>query len=91
MPIAELESPPISGRALLQHFFMPSEYITILKIVTHTQKKPETLKYQLYNPWCVYSEVYAYSFVPPENWLKVSIRAGEKNYPLKSQGGVNNG
>ncbi|MCK4613215.1 MAG: DUF1684 domain-containing protein, partial [Thermoplasmata archaeon] len=41
-----------------------------------------------YNPWCVYSEVYAYSFVPPENWLKVSIRAGEKNYPLKNiQGG----
>jgi len=44
-----------------------------------------------YNPWCVYSEAYTCPFVPPENWLKVSIRAGEKNYPLKSEGGVNNG
>lgn len=44
-----------------------------------------------YNPWCVYSEAYTCPFVPPENWLKVSIRAGEKNYPLKSERGVNNG
>lgn len=36
-----------------------------------------------YNPWCVYSEDYTCPFVPPENWLKVPIRAGEKNYPLK--------
>ncbi len=36
-----------------------------------------------YNPWCVYSEDYTCPFVPPENWLKVSIYAGEKNYPLK--------
>jgi len=36
-----------------------------------------------YNPWCAYSEAYACPFVPPENWLKVPIRAGEKNYPLK--------
>jgi len=33
-----------------------------------------------YNPWCAYSEDYACPFVPPENWLKVPIRAGEKNY-----------
>jgi uncharacterized protein (DUF1684 family) len=38
-----------------------------------------------YNPWCVYSEAYTCPFVPPENWLKVPIRAGEKNYPLKSK------
>jgi len=38
-----------------------------------------------YNPWCVYSEAYTCPFVPPENWLKVSIRAGEKNYPLKKR------
>lgn len=36
-----------------------------------------------YNPWCAYSEAYACPFVPPENWLKVSIYAGEKNYPIK--------
>ncbi|MCD6574674.1 DUF1684 domain-containing protein [Candidatus Aerophobetes bacterium] len=36
-----------------------------------------------YNPWCVYSEAYTCPFVPPENWLKVPIYAGEKNYPPK--------
>lgn len=36
-----------------------------------------------YNPWCAYSEAYTCPFVPPENWLKIPIRAGEKNYPLK--------
>jgi len=35
-----------------------------------------------YNPWCIYSEKYTCPFVPPENWLEVSIRAGEKDYPL---------
>jgi len=34
-----------------------------------------------YNPWCAYSSDFACPFVPPENWLKVSVRAGEKNYP----------
>ena len=33
-----------------------------------------------YNPWCAYSENYACPFVPPENWLKVPIEAGEKDY-----------
>ncbi len=33
-----------------------------------------------YNPWCAYSEAYACPFVLPENWLKVSVLAGEKNY-----------
>ncbi|MCK4352265.1 DUF1684 domain-containing protein [candidate division WOR-3 bacterium] len=33
-----------------------------------------------YNPWCAYSEHYACPFVPPENWLKVELRAGEKDY-----------
>jgi len=37
-----------------------------------------------YNPWCAYSERYACPFVPAENWLRVPIRAGEKNFPLKS-------
>ncbi len=43
-----------------------------------------------YNPWCVYSEAYICPFIPPENWFKVPIRAGEKNYPLKSEEGINN-
>jgi uncharacterized protein (DUF1684 family) len=33
-----------------------------------------------YNPWCAYSQDYACPFVPPENWLEVSIRAGERSY-----------
>ena len=36
-----------------------------------------------YNPWCVYSEDYTCPLVPPENWLEVPIRAGEKNYSFK--------
>jgi len=36
-----------------------------------------------YNPWCAYSEAYTCPVVPPENWLKVSIRAGERLYPSK--------
>ena len=36
-----------------------------------------------YNPWCAYSDAYACPFVDPENWLKVEVRAGEKNYSIK--------
>jgi uncharacterized protein (DUF1684 family) len=33
-----------------------------------------------YNPWCAYNEKYVCPFVPTENWLKIPMRAGEKNY-----------
>lgn len=33
-----------------------------------------------YNPYCAYIEKYSCPFPPPENLLKVSLRAGEKNY-----------
>lgn len=33
-----------------------------------------------YNPYCAYSVGYSCPLPPPENWLKVSIRAGEKSY-----------
>ena len=35
---------------------------------------------EAYNPWCAYNHDYACPLVPPENWLKVSIEAGEKSY-----------
>jgi len=35
-----------------------------------------------YNPWCAYSDQYACPFVAMENWLKVAIRAGEKNFSI---------
>ncbi|KPK66410.1 MAG: hypothetical protein AMK73_00060 [Planctomycetes bacterium SM23_32] len=35
---------------------------------------------EAYNPWCAYSEDYACPFVPPENWLQVPVRAGERSY-----------
>lgn len=38
-----------------------------------------------YNPWCAYSELYACPFVDPENWLRVNIRAGEKDYSGKKE------
>ena len=34
-----------------------------------------------YNPYCVYSDAYVCPLPPPENWLLVPIRAGEKNWP----------
>jgi uncharacterized protein (DUF1684 family) len=39
-----------------------------------------------YNPWCAYSINYACPYVPPENWLRVPILAGEKNYALNKLG-----
>ena len=33
-----------------------------------------------YNPYCAYSEHYSCPLPPLENWLKVPIRAGEKDY-----------
>jgi len=37
---------------------------------------------EAHNPWCAYSEKYTCPFVPPENWLEVPIRVGEKKYKL---------
>jgi uncharacterized protein (DUF1684 family) len=36
-----------------------------------------------YNPWCVYSKEYTCPFIPPENWLEIPVKAGEKDYPTK--------
>ena len=33
-----------------------------------------------YNPLCAYNKNYACPFVPPENWMKIPILAGEKKY-----------
>jgi hypothetical protein len=38
-----------------------------------------------YNPFCAYSDAYECPLVPMENWLEVSIEAGEKRY--EPQGG----
>lgn len=35
-----------------------------------------------YNPYCAYSPAYSCPLPPRENWLKVSIRAGEKNFEM---------
>lgn len=32
-----------------------------------------------YNPYCAYSEAFSCPFPPPENWLQVPIRAGERH------------
>jgi len=50
----------------------------------HTSEERWILDFnKAYNPWCVYSEAYTCPFVPQENWLKITILAGEKNYFLK--------
>jgi uncharacterized protein (DUF1684 family) len=33
-----------------------------------------------YNPYCAYSEAYSCPLPPPENWLKIAVTAGEKNF-----------
>lgn len=33
-----------------------------------------------YNPMCAYSEAFSCPFPPPENWLPVPVRAGERTY-----------
>ena len=33
-----------------------------------------------YNPYCAYSDDYVCPLPPPENWLSVAIRAGEKSW-----------
>ena len=33
-----------------------------------------------YNPYCAYSDAYSCPLPPPENWLKVRIEAGERDY-----------
>lgn len=33
-----------------------------------------------YNPYCAYDESYSCPFPPPENWLQVPVRAGERAY-----------
>lgn len=35
---------------------------------------------EAYNPWCEYSQEYVCPFVPAENQLDVSIKAGEKRF-----------
>jgi len=37
---------------------------------------------QAYSPLCAYSEAYTCPFVPVENWLKVPLYTGEKDYHL---------
>jgi len=36
-----------------------------------------------YNPFCAYNKAYSCPLTPPENWLDILIRAGEKKYPLE--------
>jgi uncharacterized protein len=35
---------------------------------------------EAYNPFCAYNEAYSCPFPPPENWLKIPVQAGEKDY-----------
>jgi uncharacterized protein (DUF1684 family) len=37
-----------------------------------------------YNPYCAYNEMWSCPLTPPENRLKVPIRAGEKTFHEES-------
>jgi len=47
--------------------------------VQHDDEYPLDFNYA-YNPYCAYSDAYTCPLPPPENWLKVEVRAGEKKY-----------
>ena len=47
--------------------------------VTHDDRYIVDFNYA-YSPYCAYDEGYTCPLPPQENWLKVSIRAGEKSY-----------
>jgi uncharacterized protein len=36
-----------------------------------------------YNPYCAYDDAYSCPLPPPENWLRLPIRAGEAAYPQR--------
>lgn len=53
-------------------------YLDVSKV---SGSKTITLDFnQAYNPYCAYIEKYSCPFPPPENLLKVAIKAGEKTY-----------
>lgn len=46
---------------------------------------PHEVEYEVdfnlaYNPFCAYDDAFSCPFPPPENWLQVEIRAGEKTF-----------
>jgi hypothetical protein len=36
---------------------------------------------EAYNPYCAYNDAWACPLPPPENWLTVAVRAGERAFP----------
>ena len=54
-------------------------YLDIKKIPGATSIELDFNK--AYNPYCAYNENYTCPLPPKENFLKVAILAGEKNYP----------
>lgn len=38
-----------------------------------------------YNPYCAYNHEYTCVIPPPENYLKIQIKAGEKKFPLEEK------
>jgi len=52
-----------------------------LEIKEHYRGEKWVLDFnKAYNPWCAYSKNYACPFIPPENWTRVPVQAGEKHY-----------
>lgn len=37
-----------------------------------------------YNPYCAYNDQYSCPLPPPENWLQVPVRAGERAFPRQA-------
>ena len=77
-----------------KHFFVPfrdetsgketygaGKYLDLEEENSKNSKGKWILDFNIaYNPFCAYNENYACPFVPPENWLKAPILAGEKKY-----------
>ncbi len=81
-----LDTGPIRGKLFLAfgdetsagETYGAGRYIDVVKV---PGANTITLDFnKAYNPYCAYVEKYSCPFPPPENLLKVAIRAGEKVY-----------
>ncbi len=82
-PILEEVFVPFKDKTNGKETYGAGRYIDLYYTRDTTPKKKWILDFnKAYNPWCAYSPNYACPFIPPENWLDVPIRAGEKTYTL---------
>lgn len=91
LQVYRLEDEPAGGASLFTPFrdattgketYASGRYIDLKENTTGYYDLDFNLAY---NPWCAYGETFSCPLPPAENTLPVSIRAGEKIYPLAKE------